>query len=154
VHHNTISDVVSGPGMRFNTTFARAGYDFSGNGTMQVYENTLRRTGTLSGYVPYEAYGAINLVTTHGDVRNIVFKDMLIDDVMNNGIYVNNQTWGSGGMFRNITFDTVHMVRVPTGTWVRSTAIGTVTYKNVRVTLDPMRGEKILQNDSKKFTIR
>jgi hypothetical protein len=153
VHHNVVNDVVSGPGMRFDTTFAMNGYEFSGNGRMQVYKNTLRRTGTLSGYVPYETYGAISLITTYGDVRNVVFSDLLIDDVMNNGVYVYRRTWGSGGIFTNILFDTVHMVRVPTGTWVRSTAIGEMEYRDVNVTLDPVRGVKVLQNDSSQFTI-
>ncbi|MDF7824129.1 carbohydrate-binding protein [Pontiellaceae bacterium B12227] len=154
VHHNVISDSVSGTALRFNTTFAQTGYGFSTNDTMAVYRNTLYRSGTLGGYGSSPAeYGAINLLTRYGDVENITFSDILIDDVMNSGIYVAHQTDGTGGAFTNIVFDNVRMARVPVGTKVRSSAVGEMEFGDVNIQLDPVRGVGAIQNGSSQFTI-
>lgn len=154
VHHNVISDSVSGTAIRFNTTFAENGYDFSTNGTHAVYNNLLKRSGTLGGYGTSPAeYGAINLVATYGDVRNISFSNILIDDVMNNGIYVNQQTYGTGGVITNVVFDAIRMARVPTGVMIRSASEGELTFGDVNIQLDPVRGIDSIQNLSDTFVI-
>jgi hypothetical protein len=143
VHHNIVSDVVSGAAMRFNTTFANGtqGYEFSANGMMHVYENSLYRSGTMGGYgTSPTKMGAINLVTTYGNVRNITFRDLLIDDVLNHGVFVDHQTWGSGGVINNIFFKDVVMTNMVVGTYVNYTATGWVEYEHVTVELDPVRG--------------
>lgn len=153
-HHNVIGDSVSGTAIRFNTTFSQNGHPFSTNDTMAVYANTLYRSGTLGGYGTSPAeYGAINLVATYGDVRNITFSNILIDDVMNNGIYVNQQTYGSGGAITNVVFDAVRMARVPVGVNVRSAAVGEMEFGDVNIQLDPVRGEDVLRNNSSQFNI-
>lgn len=152
IHHNLIQDAVSGPAMRFNTVFS--GYDFSTNGTMAVYRNTLLRSGTLGGYGTSPAeYGAINLVTRYGDVQNILIEDTLIDDVMNCGVYISHSTDGTGGIITNVTLRNVRMANVPIGTTVRSAATGEAAYDGVNVTLDPQRGEDVLVDDAWNFRI-
>lgn len=152
IHHNLIQDAVGGPAIRFNTVFS--GYDFSTNDTMAAYRNTLLRNGTLGGYGTSPAeYGAINLITRYGDVQNILIEDTLIDDVMNCGIYISHSTDGTGGVITNVTLRNVRMANVPIGTSVRSAATGEAEYDGVNVTLDPQRGEDVLQNDSSNFSI-
>ncbi len=155
VHHNVIADSVSGTALRFNTTFAQGGYIFSTNDMMAVYQNTLCRSGTLGGYgtSPTE-FGAIALVTTYGDVQNISFSDILIDDVMNNGIYVGHTTpAGHSGIFTNIVFDRIRMARVPVGVQVKSNASGEIEFGDVNIQLDPVRGEDVVRNESSQFSI-
>lgn len=153
VHHNVVSDVVSGAAMRFNTTFASGGYAFSASDVMSVYQNTLNRSGTLEGYGS-ETFGAINLRTRYGDVRNIAFESILIDDVQNHGVWVDQHAGGDTfGTFADIVLDRVRMVRVPTGTRVNSDASGEMEYIDVRVKLDPVRGVTEVDNQSGSFTI-
>jgi hypothetical protein len=156
VHHNIVSDVVSGAALRFNTTFANGtqGYEFSANGMMRVYKNSLYRSGTDGGYGSNPTkMGAINLVTTFGNVRNITFEDTLIDDVLNNGVYVTRETWGTGGSFTNIVFDGMLMTNMAVGTYVNGSAIGEMEYIDVDVELHPVRGIGVEFNFSSNFDI-
>jgi hypothetical protein len=78
IHHNLVRDQVAGPGLRFNTVFVYlgstlAGYPF-GSQVIQVYENTLERTGSLSNYG--EPSGAIELQTQYTKVENIRFTNI------------------------------------------------------------------------------
>ena len=108
IHHNVVSDVVYGAGIRFNTTFASNGYTFSSTGMIEVYQNSFYRTGTLNGWS--DPSGAIYLRTRLGDVRNIRFADIQIDDVEDHGIWFDHLGGtGTSGTFSNIIFEGVDM---------------------------------------------
>ena len=121
---------------------------------MRVYKNSLYRSGTDGGYhATPTRMGAINLVTTYGDVRNITFEDILIDDVLNRGVFVDRQIWGTGGSFSNIVFNGMQMTNMVVGTYVNGPAIGEMEYIDVDVALDPVRGIGVEFNFSSSFDI-
>ena len=152
IHHNVVNDTLAGSGLRFNTTFADNGYPFSSNGSIEVYKNSLYRTGTLNGWGAES--GAINLRTRYGNVRNINFKDISIDDVENYGIWFDHLSGtGTYGSFSNINFETINMENVAYGTYILEDAVGSVDYTNVTVSLKSPEGVSPIQNNSSNFTI-
>jgi hypothetical protein len=154
IHHNIVRDVVAGAAMRFNTTFAADGYAFGDAEAMAVYKNSLYRSGTRSGYGAGEPFGAINLRTRYGDVRNIRFEDILIDDVEHYGIWIDQHEGADVfGSFSNLVFTNIRMVRVPVGIRVNNDATGEIHTDNVHVELDPVRGTAAEENLSPAFQI-
>lgn len=152
IHHNVVRDVVSGAGMRFNTTFAVNGYTFSSTGMVEVYQNSLYRTGTTNGW-GYES-GAISLRTRFGDVQNIRFSDITVDEVKDYGIRIDHLSGtGTSGSFSNIEFKDIDLQAVIYGTYVLNDAVGDCDFTNVTVTLHPTYGVSAVQNNSANFSI-
>lgn len=153
IHSNIVSDVVSGPGMRFNSTFADNGYVFSDTGTVEVYHNQLIRTGTLNGWG--SASGAINLRTRYGNVRNIRFRDITIHDTEDYGIWFDHLGGtDTSGSFSNIFFEEIDIQNVIYGTYILSDASGSCDFTDVTVSLKAGSAGSAIQNNSSDFTIQ
>ena len=152
IHSNIVRDIVSGPGLRFNTTFADNGYAFSSTGTIEVYNNELIRTGTLNGWGSES--GAINLRTRYGDVRNIRFRDIIINNTEDYGIWFSYLGGtNTSGSFSNIDFENIDMQDVGYGSYILSDATGSCDFTNVTVSLKSSSGGSAIQNNSSNFTI-
>jgi|GEM_PF-2520861 len=152
IHHNMISDTVTGAGMRLSTTFALYGFIFSDIGMVKIYNNTLCRTGTVNGFGNSTA--AIIMRTRYGHVQNIHFKEITIESAEQSGIYFDHVSGSStSGEFSDISFEDINMTDVIYGTFVLSTTRGSCYFKNVNVTLAPDIGISAIRNNSSTFTV-
>lgn len=130
IHHNLVRDQVAGPGIRLNTVFiyesgVLKGYPF-GSQLIQIYENTLERTGCLTIF--NEQTGAIDLQTWYDDVKNIRFDNTTIDTTRYQGIRFSKIGNVGGPAFGNILFTDTSINGAPLGTLIRSASAGTAAF--------------------------
>ncbi len=127
IHHNVVRDQVAGPGIRLNTVFiyeggVLKGYPF-GSQLIQIYENTLERTGSLTIF--NEQTGAIDLQTWYDDVKNIRFDLNTISSTRYQGIRFSKIGTVGGPAFGNILFTATSFSAVPLGTLITAASAGT-----------------------------
>jgi hypothetical protein len=130
IHHNVVRDQVAGPGIRLNTVFVYEsgilkGYPF-GSQLIQIYENTLERTGCLTIF--NEQTGAIDLQTWYDDVKNIRFDQTTIATTRYQGIRFSKIGNVGGPAFGNILFTDSVISGAPLGTLVTSASAGTAAF--------------------------
>lgn len=130
IHHNIVRDQVAGPGIRLNTVFiyeggVLKGYPF-GSQLIQIYENTLERTGCLTLF--NEQAGAIDLQTWYDDVKNIRFDKTTITGTRYQGIRFSKIGNVGGPAFGNILFTDTVITGAPLGTLITATSAGTAAF--------------------------
>ena len=132
IHHNLVRDQVAGPGLRFNTVFVYlgstlAGYPF-GSQVIQVYENTLERTGSLSNYGEHS--GAIELQTQYTNVENIRFTNIDIVTTQYQAIRFSRLDYipvTPIPVFANLTFTGLTLSGSPLGVLIEANTYGSAS---------------------------
>ena len=122
IQNNLIRDQVAGSGIRLNTVFHQDAHPF-GPSILQIFNNTLERTGSLDGYG--DQTGAIDLQTWYADLKDLDIHDNTIDTTRYAAIRFSNIGGIAGVDFLNISLTSITVQQAPVGILIKSGSTGT-----------------------------
>ena len=122
IQNNLIRDQVAGAGIRLNTVFHQDAHPF-GPSILQIFNNTLERTGSLDGYG--DQTGAIDLQTWYADLQDLDIHDNTLDTTRYAGIRFSNIGGIPGVDFLNISLTRMTVQQAPKGILVQPGSAGT-----------------------------
>jgi hypothetical protein len=122
IQNNLIRDQVAGAGIRLNTVFHQDAHPF-GPSILQIFNNTLERTGSLDGYG--DQTGAIDLQTWYADLKDLDIHNNTVDNSRYAAVRFSNIGGIPGVDFLNISLTSITVQQVPVGILVKEGSTGT-----------------------------